>query len=123
MKKELHELRKMEAGWFGKNKHYVKKEVIVKNNHYLEEKEKITTELNSYKDRYMSLERERDDLLRRIADLEAELSRMHSDHGLHRTVCLKDKSVLEQQIDSLNKRLDQLMRENESLRRQSMIKP
>lgn len=29
LKKQLHELRKMEAGWFGKNKNYVKKEVIV----------------------------------------------------------------------------------------------
>lgn len=51
LKKDLHELRKMEAGWFGKNKNYVKKEVIVKNNHYLEEKERINTEVNSFKER------------------------------------------------------------------------
>ena len=36
LKKELHELRKMQAGWYGKNKNVVKKEILVKNNHYLD---------------------------------------------------------------------------------------
>lgn len=56
LKKELHELRKMEAGWFGKNKNYVKKEVIVKNNHYLDEKHKITSEVTNLRERYTALE-------------------------------------------------------------------
>ena len=56
LKKELHELRKMEAGWFGKNKNYVKKEVIVKNNHYLDEKLKITNEVTNLRERYSALE-------------------------------------------------------------------
>ena len=34
---ELHELRKMQAGWFGKDK--VRKEVRIENHHYLHEKE------------------------------------------------------------------------------------
>lgn len=55
LKKELHELRKMEAGWFGKDKNYVKKEVIVKNNHYLEEKEKITNELTNLRERHTTV--------------------------------------------------------------------
>jgi hypothetical protein len=37
LRRELHKLRKMEAGWFGKNKNYIKKEVYVRNNHYHEE--------------------------------------------------------------------------------------
>lgn len=49
----------MEAGWFGKNKNYVKKEIIVQNNHYLEEKEKITTELSTFRERFIGMERER----------------------------------------------------------------
>lgn len=52
LKKELHQLRKMEAGWFGKDKNIIKKEVIVKNNHYLEEKELITNEINILKEKY-----------------------------------------------------------------------
>lgn len=63
LKKELHQLRKMEAGWFGKNKNVVKKEVIVKNNHYLDEKEKISSELTSYRERCMIMEKEKHALL------------------------------------------------------------
>lgn len=61
----------MEAGWFGKNKNFVKKEVIVKNNHYLEEKELISTELTSFRKRCMVLERERHGLLKRVQMLES----------------------------------------------------
>ena len=75
MKKELHELRKMEAGWFGKNKNYVKKEVIVKNNHYLDEKEKITSDITNIKQRYSLVEREKQTLIHRLAELEARYSR------------------------------------------------
>lgn len=76
MRKELHRLRKLEAGWFGKNKNFVKKEVIVKNNHYLEEKEIITNELTSYKERVALLEKEKLGLLNRIKALEEELLRL-----------------------------------------------
>lgn len=74
MKKELHELRKMEAGWFGKNKNYVKKEVIVKNNHYLDEKEKITSDITNINQRYSLVEREKQTLIQRLAELEARYS-------------------------------------------------
>ena len=59
LRKELHELRKMESGWFGKDKNYVKKEVIVKNNHYLDEKEKVVTEVTNMKEKYTLLEKEK----------------------------------------------------------------
>lgn len=63
----------MEAGWFGKNKNYVKKEVIVQNNHYLEENEKISSQLTSFRERSMFLERERQGLLKRVKLLESQL--------------------------------------------------
>lgn len=53
----------MEAGWFGKNKNVIKKEVIVKNNHYLDEKEKVTTEVTNLKEKHTAILRERDELL------------------------------------------------------------
>lgn len=74
LKKELHELRKMEKGWFGKNKNYVKKEVIVKNHHYLKEREKITAEVTNLRERYSLLEREKLQLLQKLRDLEARLA-------------------------------------------------
>ena len=74
LKKQLHELRKMEAGWFGKNKNIVKKEVIVKNNHYLDEKEKITSEVTNMRQRCLMLEKERLDLINKLKALEAKLA-------------------------------------------------
>lgn len=74
LKKELHELRKLESGWFGKNKNYVKKEVIVKNNHYLDEKEKITSEVTNMRERHTHLEREKLTLIQKLRDLEARLA-------------------------------------------------
>ena len=74
LKKELHQLRKMEAGWFGKDKNIVKKEVIVKNNHYLEEKELITNEINVLKERYSQLLADRDALLNKNRLLAEELN-------------------------------------------------
>lgn len=79
LKKELHELRKLEAGWFGKNKNYVKKEVIVKNNHYLDEKEKITSEVTNLRERYSLLDRERLSLIQKLRELEARLARQEND--------------------------------------------
>ena len=75
MRKELHKLRKMEAGWFGKGKKYVKKEIIVKNNHYYDEIERINSEYTSLTERYNNLELERNSLLARIEELESELAR------------------------------------------------
>lgn len=74
LKKELHQLRKMEAGWFGKDKNIVKKEVIVKNNHYLEEKELITNEINVLKEKYSQLLADRDALLNKNRLLAEELN-------------------------------------------------
>ncbi len=74
LKKELHQLRKMEAGWFGKDKNIVKKEVIVKNNHYLEEKELITNEINVLKEKYRQLLADRDALLNKNRLLAEELN-------------------------------------------------
>lgn len=74
LKKELHQLRKMEAGWFGKDKNIVKKEVIVKNNHYLEEKELITNEINILKEKYSQLLADRDALLNKNRLLAEELN-------------------------------------------------
>lgn len=79
LKKELHKLRKIEAGWFGKNKNYIKKEIIIKNNHYHDEIERINTEFTSLTERYNNLELERNALLARNEELEQELSK----HNLH----------------------------------------
>ena len=96
----------MEAGWFGKDKNYVKKEVIVKNNHYLEEKEKITNELTNLRERHTTVVQERDNLLARIKALEAQLGGLNGEYGNSRNAWLKEKSALEQQMDLLNKRLE-----------------
>ena len=105
----------MEAGWFGKDKNYVKKEVIVKNNHYLEEKEKITNELTNLRERHTTVVQERDQLLARIKALEAQLNGLNGEFGNSRNAWLKEKSALEQQMDLLNKRLEQSGREREAL--------
>lgn len=73
MRKELNKLRKMQVGWFGKEKNVVKKEVIVQNNHYLEEKERVVRELNNWQSKYSLLEKERNDLLARLRALESQL--------------------------------------------------
>lgn len=65
LKKELHKLRKIEAGWFGKNKNYIKKEVIIKNNHYHDEIERINSEYTTLTERYNNLESEKNALLAR----------------------------------------------------------
>ena len=73
LKKELHKLRKLEAGWFGKHKNYIKKEIIIRNNHYHEEIEKITSELTILTEKYNNLENERNSLFSRNESLESEL--------------------------------------------------
>jgi lipase chaperone LimK len=88
MKKELHELRKMESGWFGKDKNYIKKEVIVKNNHYLEEKEKVTNELTTLRERHSTVVKERDSLLARLRALEADLGRVNGEYSTSRNAWL-----------------------------------
>ena len=45
LRAELHELRKMQAGWFGKDK--VKKEVRIENHHYLHEKELLEQDIKT----------------------------------------------------------------------------
>ena len=70
----------MEAGWFGRNKNYVKKEVIVKNNHYHDEIERINTKYSTLTERYNNLQLERNSLLDKIRHLEAELAK-HNMHG------------------------------------------
>ena len=57
-------MRKIEAGWFGKNKNYVKKEIIIKNNHYSEEIEKINSEFTILTEKYTKLESENNELTR-----------------------------------------------------------
>lgn len=64
----------MEAGWFGRNKNYVKKEVIVRNNHYHDEIERINSEFSTLTERYNNLELERNSLLDRIRLLEEQLA-------------------------------------------------
>ena len=51
LRSELHELRKMQAGWFGKEK--VKKEVRIENHHYLHEKELLEKDIKT-----LNIERE-----------------------------------------------------------------
>lgn len=68
----------MEAGWFGKDKNYVKKEVIVKNNHYLEEKEKISNEITVLREKYTNLLRERDGLLAKLKEYENLIAQLRS---------------------------------------------
>lgn len=86
LKKELSEMRKMEAGWFGKEKSYVKKEVIVKNNHYIEEKEKIITEVTELREKYALLQKERLALLQKIKELEAKLASQQADFSQQRNL-------------------------------------
>lgn len=86
MKKELHKLRKMEAGWFGKNKNIVKKEVIVKNNHYLDEKEKITNEVTNIRQRNLMLEKERQQLIQRLKMLENQLKGINHNYSKDRNL-------------------------------------
>lgn len=94
LKKELNKLRKLEAGWFGKNKNVVKKEVIIKNKHYLKEKEKITGELLSYREECEDLRRERAGLLRRIKALESQLATFNNKFTNDRNLWLEDRKSL-----------------------------
>lgn len=122
LRKELHKLRKMEAGWFGRNKNYVKKEVIVRNNHYHDEIERINSEYTTLTERYNNLELERNSLLDRIRHLEAELAQYNT-HGsrIHHD-WLAERSKYQQDIDLLNKRIELLSREKDTLRRSSYVK-
>ena len=56
-------MRKIETGWFGKNKNYGKKEIIFKNNSYQEEIERVTIDFNSLTERYNILEQDKNVLL------------------------------------------------------------
>lgn len=81
----------MEAGWFGKNKNYVKKEVVVKNNHYLDEKEKITTEVTNLKEKHTELLNERNALIARNKALEAELAGLRNAYNKDKNIWVKEK--------------------------------
>jgi hypothetical protein len=56
MRKELHELRKMQYGWYGKNPKVVKKEIIV-------EKHFFETEINNLKKELTTINNEKNTLI------------------------------------------------------------
>lgn len=121
MRKELHKLRKMEAGWFGKNKKFVRKEVIVKNNHYLEEKEYISNELTSIQKKLSLVEKEKHGLLNRVKMLEGQLSSLNTKFSNDKDSWHKERSSLLAQIEALNKKLDVLSNQKQLVHTQRIV--
>lgn len=78
LRKSLHELRKIESGWFGKEKKFVKKEVIVQNVHYNQQLDELKALYTSLQLKHNELLAQNQKLVEKNEELSSQVSTLNS---------------------------------------------